>query len=156
MTLEEARNLYISAGGPDDHGPDEWQDIHREIEAVVAARSDRAAGRSKEFSDAMRALMPQVCAVRRLPPELAEAMALKSLTMKETADGKNMGVKIVVTVGGFDTTDDRGTITLPKLWENDGRHVAAMPLLLSEAIYAVLKEAEVFVKSVPPVIGVQA
>lgn len=45
MTSQEARQLYVGAGGPDDHHPSEWDSIHREMEAVVAATSDRAAGR---------------------------------------------------------------------------------------------------------------
>lgn len=46
MTLEEARNLYIGAGGPDDHQPSEWESIHHEIEAIVSAKSDQSAGKT--------------------------------------------------------------------------------------------------------------
>lgn len=45
MTIDRAKQLYIGAGGPSNHSPDEWASIHREIEAIVAAKSDRAAGR---------------------------------------------------------------------------------------------------------------
>jgi hypothetical protein len=44
MTLDQAKQLYIAAGGPKDHTDFDWQEIHKEIEAVVAAKSDRAAG----------------------------------------------------------------------------------------------------------------
>lgn len=44
MTLAQAKHLYIQAGGPNDHTPEEWQRVHEEIEAIVAAKSDRAAG----------------------------------------------------------------------------------------------------------------
>lgn len=44
MTITQAKWLYIKAGGPGDHTQSEWKDIHREMEAVVAAKSDRAAG----------------------------------------------------------------------------------------------------------------
>jgi len=46
MTRTEARRLYIAAGGPSDHSPGEWESIHREMDAIVAAGSDRAAGRT--------------------------------------------------------------------------------------------------------------
>lgn len=45
ITLKEAKQLYISAGGPKEHG-DEWYDIHKEIQAVIDAKSDRAAGKT--------------------------------------------------------------------------------------------------------------
>ena len=46
MTREEARKLYVGAGGPDSHQDSEWESIHSEMAAVVAAASDRAAGRT--------------------------------------------------------------------------------------------------------------
>jgi len=46
MTLSEAKILYIDAGGPDDHNESEWQDIHKEMQAIVEAKSDRAAGKT--------------------------------------------------------------------------------------------------------------
>ena len=49
MTRTEARKLYIEAGGPDDHGEDEWDEIHREMEAIVASKSHRAAGKLIEW-----------------------------------------------------------------------------------------------------------
>ena len=45
MTIPQAKKLYIEAGGPCDHAESEWQDICKEIEAVVAAYSDRAGGK---------------------------------------------------------------------------------------------------------------
>lgn len=45
MTLDEAKRIYIAAGGPDDHNQVDWVDIHREIEAMIAAPSNFAAGR---------------------------------------------------------------------------------------------------------------
>jgi hypothetical protein len=44
MTLDEAKKLYIGAGGPSDHSPSEWNDIHKEMESVVAAQGPRKAG----------------------------------------------------------------------------------------------------------------
>jgi len=45
MTIEQVKQLYISAGGPTDHQDSEWTDIHKEMEQVVAAKSDRAGGK---------------------------------------------------------------------------------------------------------------
>lgn len=45
MTLEQAKQCYRAAGGQFDHSRDEWADIHEEMERVVAAKSDRAAGK---------------------------------------------------------------------------------------------------------------
>lgn len=45
MTRNQARHLYIHAGGPDDHSEAEWEEIHREMQAIIDAPSDRAAGR---------------------------------------------------------------------------------------------------------------
>lgn len=43
MTLKQAKKLYLSVVGETTHAASEWPDIHREMEAVVSARSDRAA-----------------------------------------------------------------------------------------------------------------
>ena len=45
MNLEQAKKLYLSGGGINDYSESEWKDIHREMEAIVAAKSDRAAAR---------------------------------------------------------------------------------------------------------------
>lgn len=45
MTIDEVKRIYIAAGGPDDHGQVDWVDIHREIEQVIAAKTDFAGGR---------------------------------------------------------------------------------------------------------------
>lgn len=45
MTLSVAKQLYIAAGGPNDHSDKEWNDIHKEMAAIVAAKSDRSAAR---------------------------------------------------------------------------------------------------------------
>lgn len=44
MTLEQAKRIYTAAGGPSSHTAGEWEDIRTEMEQVVAAKSDRAAG----------------------------------------------------------------------------------------------------------------
>jgi hypothetical protein len=46
MTLSQAKQLYIGAGGPSDHSDSEWQDIHKEMKAIVDAKSDRTAGKT--------------------------------------------------------------------------------------------------------------
>ena len=43
MTLETAKKLYIAAGGRTKHYDSEWQDIHKEMEAIINATSDRKA-----------------------------------------------------------------------------------------------------------------
>jgi hypothetical protein len=45
VTQEEAFKLYVAAGGNPDHSFSEKEDILKEVEAVIAAKSDRAAGR---------------------------------------------------------------------------------------------------------------
>ena len=45
MTLELAKKLYIEAGGYSGHLTGEWKDIHKEMESLISAKSDRAAGR---------------------------------------------------------------------------------------------------------------
>ena len=42
MTQDQAKQLYIAAGGPDDYDDGEWKQIHQGIEAICAAKSDRA------------------------------------------------------------------------------------------------------------------
>lgn len=44
MTLDQAKRIYIGAGGPSDHWPSEWEDIRKEMEQVVSAKTDRGAG----------------------------------------------------------------------------------------------------------------
>ena len=44
MTIAQAKEIYVFAGGNPDHSESEWNDITKEINAVVNARSDRAAG----------------------------------------------------------------------------------------------------------------
>ncbi len=46
MTFSDAKKLYIEAGGQNDYGESEWQDIHKEMQALVDAKSDRAAGKT--------------------------------------------------------------------------------------------------------------
>ena len=46
ITVRQARRLYIKAGGPDYHSESEWADIRNEIESIVNAASDRAAGKT--------------------------------------------------------------------------------------------------------------
>ena len=43
MTLLEARQIYLAAGGDPYHEANQWGSIHREIEAVVAAPTLAAA-----------------------------------------------------------------------------------------------------------------
>lgn len=45
MTIAEAKRLYISNGGPRDHSENEWKDIRQEMEEIIAAKTDYAAGR---------------------------------------------------------------------------------------------------------------
>lgn len=51
MTQDQAKKLYIAAGGPDDHSDREWMDIHQEMEAICAAKSDRAAANTIRWWD---------------------------------------------------------------------------------------------------------
>ena len=44
MTLEEAKRVYVAAGGPSEDLDSEGYEIREELTAVVAAKSDRAAG----------------------------------------------------------------------------------------------------------------
>jgi hypothetical protein len=66
MTLIEAKNLYIEAGGPDDHGASEWEDIHKEIQALVEAKSDRAAGKTILWWDCWDAKYTATAFARRV------------------------------------------------------------------------------------------
>ena len=45
MTRSQSKQLYIAAGGPNDHSDSEWNDIHEEMKAIVAAKSEREAAR---------------------------------------------------------------------------------------------------------------
>ena len=46
MTLDQAKRIYEAAAGTDAHYSNaEWRDVHAEVEQIVAAKSDRAAGR---------------------------------------------------------------------------------------------------------------
>ena len=45
ITLETAKRIYIAAGGNKDHSDTEWTQIHPEMDAVVNARTDRAAAK---------------------------------------------------------------------------------------------------------------
>jgi hypothetical protein len=45
MNLHDAKRIYIAAGGPSDHQDSEWVYIHKEMEAIVNAKNDRAAGK---------------------------------------------------------------------------------------------------------------
>lgn len=49
MTIDEARKLYVAAGGHTEHSDIEWEYIREEMEAIIAARSDRAAGRTIDW-----------------------------------------------------------------------------------------------------------
>lgn len=44
LTMKQAKQLYIDAGGPDDHGDEEWADIQKEMEAILNAPTDFKAG----------------------------------------------------------------------------------------------------------------
>ena len=43
MTREQSRNLYIAAGGWPDHSESQWGKIHKEMQAVVAATTEKDA-----------------------------------------------------------------------------------------------------------------
>ena len=47
MTLEKSKSLYMTVLGVNEsyHSASEWEDIHNELEKVVAARTDRSATR---------------------------------------------------------------------------------------------------------------
>jgi len=48
MTLKECKHLYLSVAegqSEADFAKNEWESIHKEMEAVIAAKSDRAAGK---------------------------------------------------------------------------------------------------------------
>ena len=47
MTLSQAKEVYCRGTGrnEDDHSPFDWQQIWTEMRDVIAAKSDRAAGR---------------------------------------------------------------------------------------------------------------
>jgi hypothetical protein len=49
MTKNEAKKLYIGAGGPDNHSESEWVDIHKEMQAIVEAKTSFAAGRTIDW-----------------------------------------------------------------------------------------------------------
>ena len=49
ITVQQAQRIYISAGGPNEYYPAEWENIRREMEAVINAKSDRAAGRTIDW-----------------------------------------------------------------------------------------------------------
>lgn len=46
MTIEQAKQCYRAAGFTFDHSPDEWAEIRKELEVVVSAKSDLAAGKT--------------------------------------------------------------------------------------------------------------
>ena len=43
MNLEEARRIYLAAGGDPDHEPTQWAAVHHEMQAVAAAPTLAAA-----------------------------------------------------------------------------------------------------------------
>jgi len=49
LTLEQAKALYIYAGGPDDHPEEEWRVIRDEMQELVDAESDEAAGETIQW-----------------------------------------------------------------------------------------------------------
>lgn len=51
MTTTQAQILYRKAGGGEDayYSPDEWEDVRKEMETIVAAKSDISAGRIIEW-----------------------------------------------------------------------------------------------------------
>ena len=51
LSMEQARRLYVLAGGPSEHTPQEWDEIHGEMEGVVNATTDRRGGRVILFWD---------------------------------------------------------------------------------------------------------
>ena len=46
MDLQTAKKLYRESGGNEDYSSSEWEDIRKELETIVAAKSDRAAGQT--------------------------------------------------------------------------------------------------------------
>jgi hypothetical protein len=44
MNREQAKTIYVAAGGQAQHHKTEWNEIHKEMEKIVAARTDRGAG----------------------------------------------------------------------------------------------------------------
>lgn len=51
LSLEQAKRLYVQAGGPNDHSEETWIEIHEEMQEVVDAKSDRAAGEKIKWWD---------------------------------------------------------------------------------------------------------
>ena len=51
MTLDEAKRIYLAASYPEvpHHSDKDWRNIHAEREQIVAAKSDRAAGKIIEW-----------------------------------------------------------------------------------------------------------
>jgi hypothetical protein len=49
MTLETAKQIYIDAGGYMYHSESEWASVHKEMEAIVAASSNRSAAKIIEW-----------------------------------------------------------------------------------------------------------
>ncbi len=49
MTKSEAKKLYIGAGGPDYHSDFDWEGIHKEMQAIVEAKTSFAAGRTIDW-----------------------------------------------------------------------------------------------------------
>jgi len=47
LTIAQAKRLYVIGGGQDGYGytPSEWQDIRKEMEQIINAKSDHAGGR---------------------------------------------------------------------------------------------------------------
>lgn len=46
MTIAQAKRLYRGAGSDTQHSKEEWKSIRKEMEIIVAAESDRAAGKT--------------------------------------------------------------------------------------------------------------
>ena len=49
LPMEQAKKLYINAGGPDDNDEEKWEDIRKELEVIINSKSDYAAGRTIDW-----------------------------------------------------------------------------------------------------------
>lgn len=83
MTTMESRKLYIAAGGPPDHEDETWRSIHNEIEAVVAAKSDLAAGRTIDWWGCWDPKYTATAFARRVRKMHAENMKAKAKNVEQ-------------------------------------------------------------------------
>jgi hypothetical protein len=66
MTTAQAKAIYIAAGGPKDHSDNEWKDIHKEIEAMTSAKTDRAAAKIIRWWDCWNSKDTAISFARRV------------------------------------------------------------------------------------------